>query len=165
MAVLVCTMLGYSNHIDGYALNTDSNIVQAQQHSNGQQLPKPGLERVQSALFIPEDLLVEGLLTVLVTSGIYFGGLLLLALSSDTPKLSVLGFVQAGQQEGSCHWQPTRTLTCCSISLAHTAVVLWFSTVQSMKCILLFAFGEKCPDSNTLKLLGGCGDVKDFFFF
>lgn len=89
MAVLVCATLDQSNHLNGCALNTDSN---AQQHSHGQQLPRLAPERVQKALFIPEDLM-EGLLTLLVTSGIYFRGLLLLSVSSDTPKLSLPGFV------------------------------------------------------------------------
>lgn len=92
MAVLVCATLDQSNHLNGCALNTDSNAVQAQQHSHGQQLPRPAPERVQKALFIPEDLM-EGLLTLLVTSGIHFRGLLLLSVSSDTPKLSLPGFV------------------------------------------------------------------------
>lgn len=70
MAVLVCAMLDYSSHLNGRASNTDSNVVQARQHSHGQELPRPGLERVQRALFIPEDPLMEGLLTVFVTSGV-----------------------------------------------------------------------------------------------
>lgn len=164
MAVLVCAMLDCSDHLDGCALNTDSKAVQAQQHSHGQQLPRPRPERVQRALFIPEDLIMEALLTALVTSGIYFRGLLFLAFSSNTPKLSVPGFVLASQQEGSCHWQSFRTFICCSISLVHTALVLWLSTVQSIKCILLFAFGEKSPDSNPVKLSGSWQDVRDFVF-
>lgn len=121
-------------------------------------------ESVQSALFIPENLLIEGLRTILVTSGIYFRGLLLLALSSDTPEL----FVPTSKRAvltGSL----SETLPSTAFHYFIHAVVLWFSIVQNIKCILpscFFAFGEKCPDSNPLKLsFRVWGDGRGFFFF
>lgn len=127
------------------------------------QLPRPGPERVQRALFIP-DLLMERRLTVLVSSGIYFRGLYSLHSPLIHPNCLSQDLFRTASKREVVTGSPSETLICCSISLIHTAVLLWFSTVQSIKCIFLFAFGEKCPDSNPLKLSGGWGDVRDFFF-